>query len=1089
MAYHIYHSNSLKDFVINYPDLFHTESLFGEKVITVVQNKNIASWLRLQLAEKDGISMDLEVEFPENAVKKLVTAYPVGEQLFNKKSLLFMDSLKVVLYKTLEFRLKTPEHYPHLFEYVNGSNQRLFELSDSLAGLFYHYGMNCPEMVDSWDRGHHYVSDSGDILRREDQIWQMSLWRELFHEDTPYAHVSQILNKVLNSGESFSEELSPYGKCRIILFGSSFLGELAIKFFNYVSKDIDVHHFILTPSVIYSGEEYIEPKSLLNQFSGLINGFTELSRDIGFKKTRFNMFREEYDSTLLQQLQLAIRDNKLDDVKQEDPISVEGCESLKICRVTGGWREVEILADKILNLLDRDNTLKLTDIGVVAPDINNFAAYIEGVFSSEVINIPYNIVGLKGGEDSPFIRGFLSLLNLPGSDFNRRDIINIISNPCIMEKFSLSIGDRDQFVELIDRLNIKWAMDKEHRTQLGSGSDSYNTWEYGFRRVLLGIALNRGDNELIPVNLSDTQSVDKFGDLIQLLRSLYSDLFGLNSLKLYIEEWVMLIETIMETYLSPVNGDILDERERIAIKNQFRNMLNLLDDIDNLDHFENREIPFGVFKSLLKEFIIKAASQRGRYLTQGITFSSLKPLRAVPFKHLFVLGLNEDMFPGRESIPSYDLRGIYEQKIDLSKRQNDKFAFLELLLSAEKSLTLFYSHKNQITGEELQPSVVINELVEAIDSNFDYNYSLFEDHPLQSYNKTYFEEGSDLFSYNKVAYQSSRVYYETEKKPFVKELISEDRDEEVLRVDIKDLINFLKNPVKTFFNRGEMIYLDDPESIEDDIYENRDIDFLTKWKLANLVVDLSLNGEINREGLADQFFHTAEVEGIFREGRLGSHIKDQITELILGIDNMIEEKGLKNTAFKRNNLELGNEIILPEIISHGQRVLLTGEITDLWIDEGFNCFMTKLNMSGDKNIRVKDRLEAYITSTILFLAKDISVEKVSTYLVGVVERDEVEYKKSDNNQNNLQSLIDLYLDNLKKPVPLLPELLDKGDLDNLEETWEKLQNDDRSYNEISNSPYISFAYGDSVPNLSDDSIKNLYENIYIPLLGGGETDE
>ncbi|OQY36105.1 MAG: hypothetical protein B6229_10715 [Spirochaetaceae bacterium 4572_7] len=53
-------------------------------------------------------------------------------------------------------------------------------------------------MVDSWDNNKLYVNSSGNLLREEDQKWQMSLWNHIFNRNTPYLHISKVLTKVLD---------------------------------------------------------------------------------------------------------------------------------------------------------------------------------------------------------------------------------------------------------------------------------------------------------------------------------------------------------------------------------------------------------------------------------------------------------------------------------------------------------------------------------------------------------------------------------------------------------------------------------------------------------------------------------------------------------------------------------------------------------------------------------------------------------------------------------------------------------------------------------------------------------------------------
>lgn len=1104
MAYTIYHSNSLSEFVHRYSDIFHTNDLFGDNCITVVQNRNIASWLKLELTKIDGISMDLQVEYPENAVKQLVLGYKAGVELFDlegaKKSLLFMDSFKIVLFKALEYLLSDRSRYPELYDYVQNSSSRLFQLSDSIAGLFYHYGMNCPNMVACWDKGELYANSKGQVLRETDQRWQMSLWKFLFNNNTPYLHISGVLNHVLESGESYNSELSPYGKCRVILFGSSFLGESAINFFNYLSRDIDVHHFILTPSKIYSGEEEEKPLSLLSRFSGLINGFTTISREPGFVKKRNVFFRDYKDNTVLNRLKQGILNNSLQEQTNDNPLAFStGDESLRICRVTGKWREIEVLKDKILNLLDNNQDLKLTEIGVVAPDISEYSSYIEGIFSdvkkvedgSNIYgksHIPYNVIGLRGGEDSPYTKGMLAILDLPGSNFNRKDIFNIISNPCFMQRFNITQQARDFLLETVDGLNIKWGIDGDHREELGYESDGFNTWEEGFRRFLLGMSLNEEDHYLIPYNLSDSQSVETVGSLISIVRSLYCDLSDLAKLSLKMDEWVLLTETIVETYLQPVKNDLLDERERLSVKHQFRNILNLYDDLKNLNNFENRTLPFTVFKSLLKELVIKAGNSRGRYLTQGVTFSSLKPLRAVPFKHIFVLGMNEDLFPGNEKIPSYDLRNIYDQKIDLSKRQNDKFAFLELILSANDSLTVFYHNKSLVTGEELQPSVVINELIEAIDCNFksrDKHSCLIEEHPLQNFDTRYFITGSNLKTYNTRAYESSKAY--TAEKTIYKgiELCTPREENDVLEITVKDIINFVRNPVKSFFNSVEGIYLDNEENLTEDIYENRELEFLTKWKLANLALEVGLKEDTPLKSMAESFFSIAALEGVYKDSPLTSNVKDSVVDILDAVDMFLTNKGLKQTAYVKETIEMDGEFGSINMTIDDQDICIAGEIENIWRGDEKNCFTAGITLGSNKEMKLKDRIVPYIYSLIIFNHPMMNESKLVAYSIGKEDIEPVTFSKNESSEDRLKEILSLYLKNRKKPIPLYPEIMDSPDIEDITKNWEQSMENTMFYSSLAECPYVKMTYH-STPEFDSEDADRMYNALYkeiLPLKG------
>ena len=49
----------------------------------------------------------------------------------------------------------------------------------------------------------------------------------------------------------------------------------------------------------------------------------------------------------------------------------------------------------VLSLLAEDGTLRLTDIALMAPDINEFAPFIEALFGEEDRALPYNFIDLR----------------------------------------------------------------------------------------------------------------------------------------------------------------------------------------------------------------------------------------------------------------------------------------------------------------------------------------------------------------------------------------------------------------------------------------------------------------------------------------------------------------------------------------------------------------------------------------------------------------------------------------------------------------------------------------------------------------------
>ena len=60
------------------------------------------------------------------------------------------------------------------------------------------------------------------------------------------------------------------------------------------------------------------------------------------------------------------------------------------------------------------------------------------------------------------------------------------------------------------------------------------------------------------------------------------------------------------------------------------------------------------------------------------------PMRSIPFKVIALLGMNEGEFPKIDRNPSFDLIAQHFRKGDRSRRADDRYQFLEIILSARQ---------------------------------------------------------------------------------------------------------------------------------------------------------------------------------------------------------------------------------------------------------------------------------------------------------------------------------------------------------------------------------------------------------------------
>ena len=75
--------------------------------------------------------------------------------------------------------------------------------------------------------------------------------------------------------------------------------------------------------------------------------------------------------------------------------------------------------------------------------------------------------------------------------------------------------------------------------------------------------------------------------------------------------------------------------------------------------------------------------------------------------------------------------------------ERDRYMFLETLVSTRKHLVLSYISRNDHTDDELNPSSIIQTLVDELDSGYLKAKFKKTRHPLKSYSLEYFPELSE----------------------------------------------------------------------------------------------------------------------------------------------------------------------------------------------------------------------------------------------------------------------------------------------------------------------------------------------------------
>ncbi|MBO8415498.1 MAG: exodeoxyribonuclease V subunit gamma, partial [Proteobacteria bacterium] len=382
-------------------------------------------------------------------------------------------------------------------------------------------------------------------------------------------------------------------------------------------------------------------------------------------------------------------------------------------------REMEVLRDAILRRFkeakESGPALEPREIVVMVPTINDYAPYISAVFGSvdedDPNYLPYAISDRTQLEDSPVCDAVLALLNISSQRISNVLAADLLSIEPLSAHFGISPDDVAVIESWFADASIFWGLDDED-TKAESRIELPGTFERGLDRMLCGTMAGElaGSGAYSEIEGDDALLLGRLYDFIDKLKKLRA--YFTPHLQLSPDEWQHKLE-------ERIFHDFFDEDENTLLEKQ--NIMQVVEELRLVcqDLKEQPLITLPVFHALLES---QLSTQRNYspFLRGRINFCSLVPMRAVPFRHIFILGLNDGEFPRRERMPGFNLLGVSAmyRRGDRSRALDDRFLFLDALLSARDSIYFSYIGESPVSQQELSPSVVLTELFDYISDNF-----------------------------------------------------------------------------------------------------------------------------------------------------------------------------------------------------------------------------------------------------------------------------------------------------------------------------------------------------------------------------------
>ncbi|MBX3274948.1 MAG: exodeoxyribonuclease V subunit gamma [Sandaracinaceae bacterium] len=391
-------------------------------------------------------------------------------------------------------------------------------------------------------------------------------------------------------------------------------------------------------------------------------------------------------------------------------------ESVLVLAAPSRRREVEAVAAEIWRLMEVIDDLTFDRIAVLVngPDRDAYLPHVEAVFA-EARAIPFNVADVALASVSPLVEGALRLFALPTVPFARADVLAVMTHPAVLAR--VPDVTPHEWVALAERLGIFHGIDASELAGTYVGDDDRLSFEQGLTRIALGAyARARVAGAPRPIAIGSRAYLPEeapVGSLVEarfalLARSLASDVRFAREAALSLAEWARFASAMMHAYLTPTS-----DAEEAAL----RRALSIAEGLAALD-LGCRRVRYPVVWELLRGPLEELTGTRGAHLADGVAVSSLVPMRAIPFRVIFVLGLGEGRFPAADRRDALDLRAARRMAGDVTPPERDRYTFLETLLCARERLILSYVARDEQTGEPLAPSVVVTELLDVIEDGY-----------------------------------------------------------------------------------------------------------------------------------------------------------------------------------------------------------------------------------------------------------------------------------------------------------------------------------------------------------------------------------
>lgn len=862
----------------------------------VVPGKGMSVWLSMELARHQGVWAGGDFLYPRHFVQRVCSCV-LGEQ--GTAAERFARHRLVWSLMELLVGLEDQPQLARLSAAIgeDPSGERCYQLAQQVASVFDQYLTFRPEMLLAWQRAEPLQAHALPTA----ELWQPALWRALcdrlggdhlaaLHCDLLAALSAGLTEQDATAGAPRFAGLPQ----RVCVFGLSSLPPMYVRVLAALSRHIEVHLFLLSPCRHYWGDlasrgqrsralQSGQPVEQLHLDAGhpLLGALGAQGADflhvlsdelealeVVEREPSVDLYRAPVVDSVLARLQADILEARptAESLQPDSSLSVHACH--------GPMREVEVLHDQLLALLSNGQGVAPQDVLVMMSDVATYAPLVEAVFTRDRDDdcfIPFHIADRSVRHDSPVIDAFWRLLALAGQRLSGAQVLDLLSLEPLRVRFAIAAADVDLIATWLTESGIRWGIDAQHRAAHDQPELHQNTWSFGLQRLMAGYAMAGHGRALfsgtLPYDEIEGEPAELLGKLAAFCDQLFGAVLTLEQART-MADWRTLLGGLLEQLLvHDANTAWQHQRVHLALDEL----------VLRVEEAGLGSEPLGlqVVRDGL-EAQLDETHDAHRFLTGGVSFSAMVPMRSIPFEVVCLLGMSDASFPRASRDVDFNLitRGR-RQRGDRCRRDDDRYLFLEALLSARRQLIITYTGQSVRDNALLSPSVVVSELLETLGPGAGSSPGSASASPwvlrhrLQPFSPSYFDASDPrLFSYERTSFAGASAICSRAARhtpSLFDSRLPEPEGSAEQPLSLFELERFFRAPIRYLLQQGLGVDLEaarrDPGQLD---REPLELDPLQRHQLGDSLLALRLQGSSEQET-----FEVLRASGQLPLGSLG----------------------------------------------------------------------------------------------------------------------------------------------------------------------------------------------------------------------------